>query len=427
MALGPPCRPAAFYLFLINMNDEYLYLEGHSGISGDMVVAALLDMGASRCKLDEALQSLPLDEFHCHVSRGHSYSVAGCDFKVHLHQQESHREEDYHTHHHEHGHGHSHESRHLADVEAIISKAKLTPRAHDLALRIFRIVAEAEAKAHGCAVEEVHFHEVGAVDSIVDIVATAVLYDDLSPAGCIVTGLTEGQGTVMCQHGELPVPVPAVMNIAQMHGIPLRPSSTQGEMVTPTGIAIAAALRTAERLPATYCLTRCGIGLGKRDFGKANFLRAFMVREVVSPGRMWQLEANIDDSTPEELGYALEKIFAAGARDVWFCPCFMKKNRPAYLLGALSAETELEAVEKAILRHTSTIGLRRFAVERTCMERRMMRVQLPEGEALVKLVRHGDITRCTPEYESIRSLAEATGEGFHSLYLRARQAALSLP
>lgn len=424
------------------MTDEYLYLEGHSGISGDMVVAALLDMGASRSKLDEALQSLPLDEFHYHVGRGHSYSMAGCDFKVHLHRQELPQEEPYHAPHHEHGHGHDshhghghhpehggerhHEHRHLAEVEAIISKATLTPRALELARRIFRIVAEAEAKAHGCAVDEVHFHEVGAVDSIVDIVAAAVLYDDLSPAGCIVTGLTEGQGTVMCQHGELPVPVPAVMNIAQEHHIPLRPSGTRGEMVTPTGIAIAAALRTADHLPAAYRLTRCGIGLGKRDFGRANFLRACMIQEVASPGQIWQLESNIDDSTPEELGYAMEKIFAAGARDVWFSPCFMKKNRPACLLGALVAEAELQAVEEAILRHTSTIGIRRFPVERTCMERRMLSVHLPEGEALVKLVRHGDIIRCEPEYESIRSLAESTGADFHSLYLRARQAALSL-
>lgn len=406
---------------------EYLYLEGHSGISGDMAVAALLDLGASRQKLEATLASLALEGCHCHIQRSCSYSIAGCDFSVHLHHPEHPQEESYHEHPH-HGsqpHGH-HVHRHLSDIEAILERADMSPRARELARRIFLIVAEAEAEAHGCTVEEVHFHEVGALDSIIDIVSTAVLYDDLGLGGCIVTGLTEGHGTVMCQHGELPVPVPAVMNIARKHSIPLRTSPTVGEMVTPTGIAIAAALRTADTLPPQYRLMRSGIGLGKRDFGKANFLRAFILQEAADPGRIWQLETNIDDSTPEELGFAMQKIFAAGAKDVWFTPCYMKKNRPGCLLGALAAETEREAVEEAILRHSSAIGLRRCAVERTCMERRILRVALPEGEADVKVSTLHGMTRCQPEYESIRALAEASGADFHSLCLRAGQAAQAL-
>lgn len=392
---------------------DYLYLEGHSGISGDMVVAALLDLGADRAKLEAALARLPLEGYHYSIERGHSYSVSGCDFRVCLSRCDAPSEGEYRP--------HSHGSRHLDDVFDILARAALPPGADEIARRIFRIVAEAEAEAHGCAVEEVHFHEVGAVDSIVDVVSAAVLYDDLGLSGCIVSGLTEGSGSVMCQHGELPVPVPAVANIARKYSIPLRPSHVRGEMVTPTGIAIAAALRTTDHLPGQYGILRSGIGLGKRDFGKANFLRAFVVRDLrAGSDAVWQVEANIDDSTPEELGYAMERLFAVGAKDVWFTPCWMKKNRPACLLSVLVGDGEREEVERTLLRHTSTIGLRRFAVERTCMDRRCVRVSLPEGDVTVKISTHGGITRCQPEYESLRALAEASGKSVRELGDRAR-------
>ena len=218
------------------MENKLLYLEGASGISGDMTVAALLDLGASREKLDAVLKSMNLEGFEYQVSRKSSYGIAGTDFDVILH--------DHHHHEHEHEHGHHHEHRNLDDVCAVIDRGTMTDGARELAKKIFRIVAEAESKAHGVPVSEVHFHEVGAIDSIVDIVSAAVLIDDLGIRECVVTGLAEGSGFVHCQHGDLPVPVPAVLNIAQAHGIALRTSAANGEMVTPTGIAIAAALRT---------------------------------------------------------------------------------------------------------------------------------------------------------------------------------------
>ena len=176
---------------------KILYLEGASGISGDMTVAALLDLGGNREHLAECLKSLQLDEFDYEITRKKSYGLAGCDFNVILH----------HEHHQEH---HHHCHRHLSDIREILEKASLPERAKKLAEKIFNIVAEAEAKAHGCSIEEVHFHEVGAVDSIVDIVSVAVLIDDLGIEECIVTGLSEGTGTVCCQHGELPIPVPGL-------------------------------------------------------------------------------------------------------------------------------------------------------------------------------------------------------------------------
>lgn len=245
-----------------------LYIEGATGISGDMTVGALLSLGSSQERLKAVLDSLKLgDEFSYVISEKASYGIAGTDFDVIL----PHRH-----HHHEHGH-HHHEHRNLADVEAVIDRGEMSDRARALAKRAFRFVAEAEAKAHGKPLDEVHFHEVGAIDSIVDIVSAAVLFDDLGETECVVTGLTEGSGTVMCAHGELPVPVPAVLNIAAATGVPLRVSDVKGECVTPTGIALAAAFRTLEALPAAYRVKGVGIGLGKRDYGRPAILRIMKI------------------------------------------------------------------------------------------------------------------------------------------------------
>lgn len=400
------------------MENKLLYLEGASGISGDMTVAALLDLGASREKLDAVLKSMNLEGFEYQVSRKSSYGIAGTDFDVILH--------DHHHHEHEHEHGHHHEHRNLDDVCAVIDRGTMTDGARELAKKIFRIVAEAESKAHGVPVSEVHFHEVGAIDSIVDIVSTAVLIDDLGIRECVVTGLAEGRGFVHCQHGDLPVPVPAVLNIAQAHGIALRTSAANGEMVTPTGIAIAAALRTRDRLPAEYKVEKVGIGLGKRDFGRANILRAMILEETLDPEQMYVLETNIDDATGETLGLALEKLMAAGASDAHFLPCFMKKNRPAYLLRVIAAAPEIPALERIIFESTTTIGMRKLPVDRTCMDREIRTVELPFGTVSVKRCTWNGVVRNYPEYESVRALAERTGKEFQLVFALAKQAAEEL-
>lgn len=254
--------------------DGMLYIEGSAGISGDMTVGALLSLGASADRLRVALGSLGLgDEFSYVVSEKSSHGIAGTDFNVILPHG--------HLHPHGAGHGnHHHEHRNLADVEAIIDRGELSDNARMLAKRAFRFVAEAESKAHGKPLDEVHFHEVGAIDSIVDVVSAAVLFDDIGDAECVVTGLTEGSGTVTCAHGELPVPVPAVLNIAMASGIPLRPSDTKGECVTPTGIALAATFRTRSELPPAYRVVGIGTGLGKRDYGRPAILRILKIEEA---------------------------------------------------------------------------------------------------------------------------------------------------
>ncbi len=414
-----------------------LYLEGSSGISGDMTAAALLSLGADESRLRQVLRSLDIGPVDIAVSLKSSHGIAGTDFDVRIPENAAqaahghgHGHEEHHGHNHDGHEGHGHVHRHLEDIHRIIDAGRMSERARLLAKKIFRIVAEAESQAHGIPVEEIHFHEVGAVDSIVDIVAAAVCIDDLDIGGCVVRGLTEGSGTVFCQHGELPVPVPAVVNIAAAHRIPLNiREDIAGEMVTPTGIAIAAALRTANHLPGNFIIQRTGIGLGKRDFGRPNILRAMLLEEIpdekgtaAPTDEITVIESNIDDSTGEVLGFVMEKLLRGGALDVHYVPCFMKKNRPGWLLRVLAAHEDVPRLESIIFRETTTIGLRRLRMARTCMQRTTVKAALPEGEVQVKICTLDGVTRCHPEYESVREAAGKSGRPFLEIYEAALKA-----
>ena len=394
--------------------EKTLYLEGASGISGDMTVGALLDLGGDESAMRAALASMPFDGYGLTVEKVRRWGLAGTSFDVHLH----------HAGHAHDGHGHHHhEHRHLADVYALIDAGRLTDRARALARKAFSIVAEAEAEAHGSSVEEVHFHEVGAVDSICDIVAAAVLFDGLGVSDCVVTGLSEGQGLIECAHGALPVPVPAVLNIAKAHGIPLRLGTEDTELVTPTGIALAAAFRTQTALPAQFRAVKTGVGFGTREIGRANCLRAMLIEPcsaVRAEGdEVVVLEANVDDATGEELGVAMEALFAAGARDCHFTPCFMKKNRPGWLVRVIADADRVPELEMTLFRTTSTIGVRRYRAERTTMARETVRVPVEGGEVDVKRCTFGGLERRYPEAESVKALAARTGRPFRDIYIEA--------
>lgn len=329
-----------------------------------------------------------------------------------------------HHHHHEEGHHHGH--RHLADVEAIIDGTDMTDHARAIAKRIFRIVAEAESKAHRLPLEEVHFHEVGAVDSIVDIIAAAVCFDNLGITDVIIPHLCEGTGTVRCQHGVLPVPVPAVAHIAEDYGLDLQIMDVRGEFVTPTGAAIAAALRTSDRLPARFRVEKTGLGAGKRAYTeRPPFLRAMLIRseEEAPKDEAMLLQTDIDDSTGEALGYVMEQLMAAGAKDVHYSPVYMKKNRPAWELSVLCAPEETAAMEAIIFRETTTIGIRELPVRRAVLPRRELTVATPCGEAQVKCCTIGDTVRYYPEYESVKTLAQAAGRPFSEVWQMVRSAA----
>ncbi len=439
-----------------------LYLDCASGISGDMTVAALLDLGADEAKLRAALNSLPLSGYQVKISRVKKSGLDACDFAVVLdaahenhdhdmeylyghgepsHNHDGHSHEHHHdpaadhrvvahsheTHHlhdggehhhqHDHHHHHGHAHRNLPEILHIIGHGDLTPGARTLAERIFTILAQAEAKAHGIPVEEVHFHEVGAVDSIVDIVAAAVCFDDLDIGRGVLPCLNEGRGFVRCQHGVIPVPVPATLAIVQAHGLPLHIGDTEGELVTPTGAAIAAAVATDFRLPDRFRVEQVGIGAGKRAYERPSLLRAMLIAENTPQETVWKLETNVDDCTGETLGHAMERLQAAGAREVHFFPVYMKKNRPAYQLDVLCDEGDIPTLENILFTETTTIGVRRVKMERTVLPRENRTVSTPLGAAQVKVCTLPDgARRVYPEYDSVAGLCRQSGQAYPEVY-----------
>ena len=488
-----------------------LYLETSSGISGDMFVAAMIDLGADPEALERALNSIPADGFMVEISSVKKSGIACCDFNVILdaaHENHDHdmaylygpapvtaaapQEEEHHCHchedeeanhchchedeeahhchchedeeahhchchedeeahhchchedeeahhchcheeeaHHCHGHGgeephhhhehHHHHGRHLAEILDIIDATDMTDSAKALAGKMFHIVAEAESLAHHMPLEEVHFHEVGAIDSIVDIIAAAVTFDSLGITDVIIPCLTEGRGTVRCQHGVLPVPVPATMNIIEAYDMPLTIMEAKGEYVTPTGAAIAAAICTTHQLPKAFRIVRTGLGAGKRAYTeRTNILRAYLIEGNAmeeDKDEIVKLETDIDDSTGEALGYTIDRLMQAGALDVHYSPVYMKKNRPAWELTVICKKSRMEELEDIIFKETTTIGIREFpSVMRSILRRNQRQVETPFGIAEVKEVALPGERRFYPEYESVKAIAEKNHLPFAEVY-----------
>ena len=407
-----------------------MYLECQSGISGDMTVAALLDLGADEEVLKKALSSLPVSGFQIQISRVKKAGLDVCDFDVLLdkvHENHDHDMEYLHGHSHEHSHNHSahahhhHVHRGMKEIMDILNAAALTDRARATAVRIFTILGEAEAKAHGTTLEEVHFHEVGAVDSIVDIVSVAVCLDNLGIEEVIVPEICEGGGTIRCQHGILPVPVPAVTNIAAAHGLNLHLTGEEGEYITPTGAAIVAAVGTSQTLPESFIIRKIGLGAGKREYKRPGILRAMLIETQKKETKdvIWKLESDIDDCSGEVLGYIMDLLFQAGAREVHYVPVFMKKNRPAYEICVLCTEDLIPAMEEILFCETTTIGIRRQCMERTILNRENRRVDTSYREARVKLCElpgTNGVWRCYPEYDSVIALCKVSGLSYQDMY-----------
>lgn len=444
--------------------DKKLYLDCGSGISGDMFVAAMIDLGADPDALEKALDSLPADGFFVEISRVKKAGIDCCDFHVHLDDdcenhdhdmdylygnltlaagsgcschEESDREE-HHCHCHEEGHDgeahhccrqgkdHYHTHRGLAEILPMIDACDMTETAKALARKIFRIIGEAEAKAHDLPLDEVHFHEVGALDSIVDVVAAAVTFDSLHIKEVIVPKLTEGTGTVRCRHGVMPVPVPATVNIVSAYKIPLELTGAKGEYVTPTGAAIAAAISTSHQLPPSFVIKKAGLGAGKRAYtDRSGILRAFLIQgeENEDRDKVVKLETDIDDCSGEVLGYVMKKLFKAGAKDVHYAPIFMKKNRPAWELTVICKEDQVEELEQIIFTETTTIGIREYPLMRSILDREEKEVETVYGKAAVKQVTFRDMTRAYPEYDTVKKLAKKSKVPFMDVFDAVKEAA----
>ena len=523
-----------------------LYLECYSGISGDMTVGALLDLGAREEALREALEALPLKGYEIRIGRTKKCGIDACDFDVILEEEEGHEhphehdgeahvhkhehvhgaehchDEEHHDHEHSHGedhvydhgtpcehihedvakhchsaegghthahehfysehahthapepHDHSHEDgahthgpeahahhhdhvhRHYADIMRMLDEAPLKPEVRTLAKKIFRIVGEAESRVHACPLEEVHFHETGAVDSIVDIVGAAACAVDLGITETYVSTIYEGQGHVWCQHGRIPVPAPAVAGIAAAEELDLAITNVSGEMVTPTGAAIAAAFRTKKGRPKAFVIRKIGMGAGKKDFPHANLLRAMIIEPVMNAlpagnsveemtesanagedaqksgssasekassdeteDEIWVLETNLDDCTGEMMGLTMELLLEAGARDVNYTPIYMKKNRPACRLEVLCKEEKVSALEEVIFHQTTAIGLRKRKEVRRILPRKKETVMTVYGEVELKICTEAGNTYVYPEYDSIRRRVLETGRSYQEIYQKA--------
>ena len=444
--------------------DKKLYLDCGSGISGDMFVAAMIDLGADPNTLQKALDSIPADGFFVEIGRVKKSGIDCCDFRVRLdddcenHDHDMdylygslapaagsgcscHEEpdrEEHHCHCHEEGHDgeahhccrqgkeHHHTHRGLAEILPMIDACDMTETAKALARKIFRIIGEAEAKAHDLPLNEVHFHEVGALDSIVDVVAAAVTFDSLHIKEVIVPKLTEGTGTVRCRHGVMPVPVPATVNIVSAYKIPMELTGAKGEYVTPTGAAIAAAISTSHQLPPSFVIKKAGLGAGKRAYTeRSGILRAFLIQGEENEGRdkVVKLETDIDDCSGEVLGYVMKKLFKAGAKDVHYAPVFMKKNRPAWELTVICGEDKAEELEQIIFTETTTIGIREYPLGRSVLDREEKEVETVYGKASVKQVTFGDMTRAYPEYDTVKKLAKKNKVPFMDVFDAVKEAA----
>ncbi|CCJ33172.1 nickel pincer cofactor biosynthesis protein LarC [Caloramator australicus] len=374
-----------------------LYFDCFSGISGDMAVGALLDLGVPKDYLIENLKSLNIDEeYEIEIRKSNKNGIEGTDFYVFL------KEEN--IHHHE---------RNLKDIISIIDKSRITDGAKEIAKRIFNIIAEAEAKVHGKSIDEVHFHEVGAVDSIIDIVGVAVCIDYLKPDKIISSYVNTGSGFVKCQHGILPVPAPATMNI--LKDVPIYFDERKFELTTPTGAAILKGLCTEFVEGINMKIRAVGYGCGKKNTEKPNVLRIVLGDE--DKEEVVLLETTIDDMNPQFYGYVMDKLFEKGALDVYLTPVYMKKNRPGIVISVLVHENKEKSIIEVLFKETTTIGIRKFKIKRYELQREIKRVETEFGKVDFKISKYeGEIVNISPEFEDLKRISMDMGLPLKDVY-----------
>lgn len=394
-----------------------IYFDCFSGISGDMSVAALLDLGVPQDYLITNLNKLGIsDEYEIIIRKDIKCGIEGTDFNVilkefehpihidndHDHDNEENTYEQHEQLHIEHKHEENH-GRNLFVIEGLIDKSDLNDNVKAISKEIFMKVAEAESIVHGKSIYEVHFHEVGAVDSIIDIVGAAICIDYLKPDRIISSPINTGSGFVKCQHGIIPVPAPATVHI--LKDVPIYCDDREFELTTPTGAAIIKVL--ADEFKKLPCIRskRVGYGCGKRDTEKPNLLRVILAEDEFE--EVCILEATIDDMNPQIYGFFMDKLFKAGARDVYLTPVYMKKNRPGIVV-TITIPTLIEnAIKEIIFNETTTIGIRKINIERTELQREFRKLNTNYGLINYKISKYNDkIVNVAPEFEDIKNAAE---------------------
>ena len=381
-----------------------LYFDCFSGISGDMTLAALLDLGVPRRYLLSELNKLSLGKYRLEIKAAMRHGISGKSLRVITTPGKKH------THHHHH--------RTFADIETMINASSLSTGVKERSISVFARLARAEATVHRKKASEVHFHEVGALDSIVDIVGTVIALEYLDTGHICASAIPLGSGSVVCEHGTLPVPAPAT--ILLLKGIPVYDSGIRAELVTPTGAALISSLAAGFGAMPAMRMQAVGYGAGAREHATIpNMLRIIQgeLQAPVAQDGVFVLEATIDDMSPEWAGFAMEKLLEAGALDVAFIPAQMKKNRPGLLLSVVSRPEDRHLLSAAMLEHTTTAGVRMQPAERTTLARKVASIKTPLGTLRAKMLHNADRQqRLVPEYESCAQLARKKGLPLREIY-----------
>lgn len=382
-----------------------LYLDLFAGAAGDMLLGALLDLGLPLDLLREDLAKMDLSGYELEAERQVRRGVSGTRLRVRDVAR-------------------THPARHLPEIRRLLETSRLPPAVRKRSLAVLERLARAEARVHGVPVEEVHFHEIGAVDTLVDVVGFVAGLERLGVTRVFASPVPLGSGMVQTEHGLLPVPAPATIALlAEVHA-PTRPHPAQTEILTPTAAALLAELATFAYPPMR--VRAVGYGFGEKEFPWPNAVRAWLGELEERPGReeVVLLECNLDDATGELLGYVMERLFAAGALDVWFVPVQMKKNRPGVILSTLARPERVDALLGLILRETPTLGVRVQPVERAVAERAERAVETPWGPVRVKEKwLDGERVSVSPEYEDCARIARERGIPLEEVYAAAREAA----
>ena len=378
---------------------KILYFDCSAGVSGDMTLGALLHLGVSVDDLNTELAKLPIKGFQISVQKVNKRGVEALKVDVLVTEEDAHH-------------------RGLTTIKNIINESTLDEKVKNIAIKIFTKLGEAEAKIHGTTVDKIHFHEVGAIDAIVDIVGTAILLDKLQIGEIYASSIHTGSGFVTCQHGTMPIPAPATLEL--LKGAPIYSTEIKGELTTPTGAAILSTLTKEFGQIPLMKVDKIGYGAGTKDLAIPNVLRVslgYLEESFLDCQQQWILECNIDDMNHEFIDYVMDKLFQAGAKDVYFTPIQMKKNRPALKLSVLYGREIEEKVFSIIFTETTSIGIRKYPVEKIMLDRKTQSVETPWGNVNIKLAYYkGQLVNTAPEYEDCKRLAEKTGLPIKQIY-----------
>ncbi len=402
-----------------------LYLECTMGAAGDMLTAALLELTEDRQAFIDKMNALGLPGVTVAAEPAMKCGIIGTHMKVTVNGAEEESEDVHDGHHHEHHHDHDHEHHHdhdhdhhhdheyhhhhasVADIEALIDGLKVSDKVKADAKAVYALIADAESRVHGRPVSEIHFHEVGTMDAAADVIGVCLLMEQLAPEQVIVSPVHTGSGHVHCAHGILPVPAPATALL--LEGIPSYGGQVKGELCTPTGAALLRyfASRFGDR--PVMATAAVGYGMGKKDFEQANCLRAFLGESEGQREQITKLECNLDDMTGEEIGFALEQLFKAGARDAWTQAIGMKKSRPGVLLSVVCLPEDADRLAGVIMKHTTTLGIRRLDLTRYMLDRSVETVQTAYGGVRIKRAEGMGVSRFKAEFEDLAALAREKG------------------